>query len=52
MNPKSNKCDVKKSVAVLKTAYLQGRLREHPSNAAIATEGHEVLASWGPMMRK
>ena len=52
MNSSSNKCDVKKSVAVLKAAYLQGILKGHPCNAAIAVEGHEVLASWGPMMRK
>ena len=51
MNTKSNMCNVKKSVAALKAAYLQGSLKGHPSHAAVAVKGHEVLASWGTAMR-
>ena len=48
MNTMSN---VKKSVAALKAAYLQGSLQGHPFHAAIAVKGPEVLASWGTAMR-
>ena len=48
MNTMSN---VKKSVAALKAAYLQGSLKGHPFHAAIAVKGREVLASWGTAMR-
>ena len=52
MNRKSHKSNVKESVGMLQAAFRLGSLKGHPSQAAVATKGHEVLASWGPMMRK
>ena len=52
MHTNSSKSRVKHSVGTLKVAYLLGVLKGHPSQVAVDSNGHEVLASWGSAMRR